>query len=301
MKPVTDKAYKLFHNGMLALAQVEANGMRIDTDYLNRAIAHTSTRINDLSEQMKKNKIFKLWKKQYGSRINMGSRQQLGKILFDVMGYNCPSLTTTGKYQVDETVLSSLNTPFTNQLLKVEKLKKARSTYLQGILRHTVDGYLHPFFNLHLVRTMRGSSDSPNFQNIPIRDSKIAKLIRRAFIARVNHQIIEVDFSGAEICGAACYHHDPQMVSYIKNPKKDLHRDMAMQIYILKRSLITKDIRHCGKNMYVFPEFYGDYYIHCAQNLWEAINKMHLKTANGVGIKKHLKKEGINKLGKVQS
>ncbi len=298
MKPVTDKAYKLFHDGTLALAQVEANGIRMDVDYLNKAITHTTHKIDRLSDKMKQHKVSRTWKKHYGSRTNMGSRQQLGKILFDVMDYDCPSLTKTGRYQTNEAVLVILNLDFTNQLLKVEKLKKARSTYLRGILKHVVDGYLHPSFGLNIAVTFRGNCTNPNFQNIPIRETKIAKLIRQAFIARKNHRIVEVDYGGVEICSATCYHHDPQMISYIEDETKDLHRDMAMQIYMLRKKLMTKNIRYCGKNMFVFPQFFGDYYIHCAQHLWEAMSKMYLKTADGVGLKKHLKSKGIKKLGR---
>ncbi len=298
MKPVTDSAYKLLHDGSLALAQVEANGIRMDVDYLHRTIARTSKKIEGLNGKMKDHEVYRLWKKHYGSRTNMGSRQQLGKVLFDIMDYECPSLTTTGRYQTNEAVLVILNLDFTNQLLKVEKLKKARSTYLRGILKHVVDGYLHPSFNLNTVQTHRSSSSDPNFQNIPIRDPKIAKLIRRAFLARIGHRIVEVDYGGVEICCAACYHLDPRMISYIKNKKKDLHRDMAMQIYKLEKKQMNKEIRYCGKNMFVFPQFYGDWYLSCAQHLWEAATTMHLKTADGVGLLKHLKSKGIRKLGR---
>ena len=106
MKPITDKAYDLFHRGAIALAQVEANGVRIDVDYLNRAIDHTTIRIDSLSDKMKNDDIFKIWKKQYDNRTNLGSRQQLGKILFEIMDYECTSLTTTERFQCNETVLT---------------------------------------------------------------------------------------------------------------------------------------------------------------------------------------------------
>ena len=298
MKPITDKAYKLFHQGSIALAQVEANGIRIDVDYLHKTITQTTTKIDRLSETMKQHKVYRTWKKHYGSRTNMGSRQQLGKILFDVMGYECPSLTATERYQTNEAVLNILNLDFTNQLLRVEKLKKARSTYLRGILKHVVDGYLHPSFNLNIVVTYRSSSSDPNFHNIPMKDPKIKKLIRRAFIARHNHQIVEVDYSGVEICCATCYHHDPKMISYIKDETKDLHRDMAMAICMIPKKQVSWDARDIGKNMFVFPQFYGDYYIHCAQNMWKAMISRHIKTNDGLSLIKHLKSKGIRKLGR---
>ena len=51
----------------------------------------------------------------------------------------------------------------------MRKLKKVRDTYLDAFLREQVDGYLHPFFSLHTVKTFRSSSERINFQNIPKR------------------------------------------------------------------------------------------------------------------------------------
>ncbi len=301
MKPTTGKGYKLLHNGCIALSQVEANGIRIDTDYLNEAIASTNDKIKKLSSKMKEDKIFKLWRKTFGLKTNMGSRQQLGTILFTIMKIPCPAYTKTKRPVTDATVLETLNIKFVKRLLKLEKLKKAKVTYLQGILRETTNGFLHPFFNLNIVQTFRSSSDKPNFQNIPVKNPVIKKLVRQAFIARLNHQLVEVDYSGAEICCATCYHKDPRMISYIKDDTKDLHRDMAMECYMIPKKQVSWDARDTGKNMFVFPEFYGDYYIHCAKNMWEAIISRHIKTNDGLSLIKHLRRKGVLKLGACNS
>ena len=83
IKPINHKGYKLLHEGAIALSQVEANGMKIDTDYLNKAIKQTSTQIEVISDKLKTHKIYKQWKKRYGSKTNLDSPEQLGKILFD--------------------------------------------------------------------------------------------------------------------------------------------------------------------------------------------------------------------------
>ena len=67
MKPITKAGYNLLHEGSLALAQVEANGIRMDTDYLQRAIEHTGKRILKLQVDMKADSVYKTWKKIYGS------------------------------------------------------------------------------------------------------------------------------------------------------------------------------------------------------------------------------------------
>jgi len=258
MKPITDKGYKLLHEGCIALSQVEANGMRIDTKYLKRAIANTNHKIEKISQQIEHDKIFKIWRREFGIETNIGSREQLGRILFSVMDYPCLARTKTGKPKTDEAALSLVDSDFVRNILKLNKLKKAKTTYLESILRETTDEFLHPFFNLNMARTFRSSSDHPNFQNIPIKDPIMKKLVRRAFIARPNYQIVEADYSGAEICNATCYHKDPKMISYIEDKRKDLHRDMAMKCYIIPKEQVSWDARDTGKNMFVFPQFYGD-------------------------------------------
>jgi len=296
MKPITNKAYRLLHDGCVALSQVEANGIRIDVDYLKKAIDNTGIRITELSNNLKKYKIYKIWRKTYGVKTNLGSREQLGKVLFDVMKYPCLSRTKTGRPTANEINLKSTGLKFVNNYLRIEKLKKARSTYLRNILRETVDGFLHPNFPLNLVQSYRGSSDHPNFQNIPIKDPEIRELVRRAFIARENHQIVEIDFKGAEICAAACYHKDPRMIKYIENQKLDMHRDMAAEIYMLKKSQVTHWMRDAGKNRFVFAEFYGDWYKSRAPDLWKAIEEFNLQI-DGISLYKHLESNGIVELG----
>ena len=298
MKPITNQAYKLLHDGCVALSQVEANGICIDTNYLKEAIHKAGLQINEISDNLKQYKIYKVWRKTYGSKTNLGSREQLGKVLFDVMKYPCQLRTKTGRAKADETNLKSTGLKFVDSYLRFEKLKKARSTYLRNILRETTDGFLHPNFPLHLVQSYRGSSDHPNFQNIPVRDPEIKELVRRAFIARKNHQIVEIDFKGIEICSAACYHKDPRMIKYIKNPKLDLHRDMAAEIYMLERNEVTNDTRYCSKNQFIFPQFFGDWYKHCAVHLWNNIEVLNLviKDTN-IDLYSHLKSMGICELG----
>jgi DNA polymerase-1 len=304
IKATTKDAYDLFHQGTLTLAEIEGNGMRIDTHYLKETIKKIDKKIVHLSEKIKKDEVFKVWKKTFGAETNLGSHDQLATVLFDKMKYKCEVLTEKGKPKTDETVLDNLNIPFVKDYRKISKLKKARSTNLLGIQKETVNGFLHPFFSLNTVQTFRSSSEKPNFQNIPVRDPEIKELVRRAFVARPNHRIIENDYSGAEIGSATCYHHDPTMIHYIETEPGKLHTDMASKCFLLSIKEVEKDakekghIRYAGKNMFVFPQFYGDTYIHCAKNLWEAISQLKLKTANGESLKEHLKSKGITKLGK---
>lgn len=302
------EAIRLLQQGAIALAQVESNGIRMDEKYLEKTIHKITKKITRLERGLKTSKVAREWKKMYGRKMNFGSGQQLGKVLFDGMGFTAPDLTDAGRYKTDEKTLASVDHPFVKNYLEVKKLQKILSTYLKGIQREVVDGYLHPFFNLHTARTFRSSSSSPNFQNLPIRDPKLGRLVRKAFIARKGRHLVELDYSGIEVCVAACYHKDPNMLSYIKDETKDMHRDMAQECYMLSHEEMhnpiddadknrIKQIRYCGKNMFVFPQFYGDWYIDCARSLWGAIDEMKLTTRNGVHLRDHFLYQGIKELG----
>ncbi len=300
--PAKPEAYKLFHDGVRALSIIEGNGIRLDVGYVERTLEKVGGRINKMQEELRDSDVYLLWRRTYGERTNLGSREQLGKILYDVMGYEVTARTKSGKPSTDASALESISmeVPFVKHLLQLEKYKKLRSTYLKGLLRETEGEYLHPFFNLHTVRTYRSSSDSPNFQNLPIRDPQLAKLLRRAFIARDEHQLVEIDFSGVEVRIAACYNKDPELIKEITDPSKDMHRDMAGECFMLEPEQVTKKMRYCGKNMFVFPQFYGSYFAQCAPNLWEAIGTFKFEVGDKT-LYEHLRSRGITELGQTSS
>lgn len=297
MIPYTEAAYKLFHNGVRALSRVEENGVRIDEGYLERTMSEVESKIERLERNLHKSDVVKVWKKVFGQKTNIGSNDQLGTVLFKHLGFDPIGLTPNGKPKTDEKSLSAIDHPFVEDFVKIKKLQKALNTYLKGIRREVVNGYLHPFYNLHLVPTFRSSSTDPNFQNMPIRNPEIGVLVRKAFISRPGCCLIEIDYSGIEVRVAACYHKDPTMIEYINDPSKDMHRDMAIECFMLDPDQVTKQIRYCGKNMFVFPQFYGDYYIDCARALWTAISTMGLKTDDGIPLMEHLESKGIYELG----
>lgn len=308
MIPYKQKAVKLMQDGARALAVVESNGIRIDTEYLDKTIRKTEKKIIRLEKNLWKSDVSKVWKKHFGLKTNFGSGEQLGIILFDKMGYECPELTPSGKFKTDEGSLASVDHPFVKDLLEVKKLQKANTTYLKGIKREVVDGLLHPFFNLHTTQTFRSSSDSPNFQNIPVRDPVMGKLIRTAFIGRTGNHLVELDYSGIEVSIAACYHKDPVMLEYLFDKSKDMHRDMAMECFMLSKEEMTnpvdeadgkrmKLIRYFGKNQFVFPQFYGDFYASCAKSLWDSAIQNKLTLRDGTLIIDHLASKGITELG----
>jgi len=297
MKATTGQAYQLFHQGTQALAEVERAGMRIDVARLDSTVKEVGNQIEELISGMTQSGVWKLWKKRWGVKANLGSRYQLGPVLFEDMDYTSTSKTKTGRTQVNEESLEQVDNPFVKDYLRLEKLKKLQSTYLKGIRRETVNGFLHPSFNLHLVKSFRSSADSPNFQNIPIRDPEVGKLIRSCFIPREDHVLVEVDYSALEFRVAAMHWRDEAMIAYASDSTLDVHRDMAAECYCLPVDRVPKKCRFFAKNQFVFPQLYGSFYANCARSLWGMISSAELTTDDGVGLFEHLADRGIDRLG----
>jgi DNA polymerase-1 len=298
IEPLQQEGYRLLHEGTIALSAIESTGIRVDMKKLEWTKTELNKRIEGYDKELKEDRVWKKhWLKRYGDKANLGSRKQLATVLMEDLNFTPTKFTAKKNVAVDEEVLMGIDESFIKLFLKMVKYQKALDTFISGIERGTIDGILHAVFNLHTARSYRSSSEDPNFQNLPVRDKEMAQLIRSLFIPRLGNVLAENDFKGIEVGVSACYHKDQNFISYITTPGKDMHRDMAAQIYMLKPEEVSKDSRYGAKNKFVFPQFYGDYYVACARNLWEWITKGKLTGPGGISLMDHLKKKGIKKLG----
>lgn len=326
--PATPAAYKLFHEGAVALSQVECNGITIDVEYLDKKIQSSGEKIQRMTKVLKRDPIYHMMVRKFGRNVKLGSKDKLASVIFVDMGLPCKNWTEgrinkeTGEREkrpkADDQALRDTKLPFCIHLLKMEKLKNAR-TKLMGIRRELQGNKLRPFFNLGGgtaddkkgdPRSYRSSADLPNVHNFPTRDEGQARLVRTAVIPETGDILIEADFKGLEVFVGYCYHLDPVMRKYLLDKTTDMHRDVAVQCYKLEeeegcdKAWWDNDhpggggkARYVAKNKFTFPQFYGDYWMNCAKNMWEDIDRYNLCTPSGVPMKEHLKNHGINQLG----
>jgi DNA polymerase-1 len=297
MNCTSPEAYDLLHEGALALAQVENNGIRIDVDYVKRTREEVKKDCAEKEVWMRKHDYWSLWRKRYGQKASLGSSDQLSTLLYKDLKYDITNYTKSGKASTDRTALETIDDPFVRVYTEWSELMKANGTFLAGIERETIKGLLRPFYNLHIAKTYRSSSEAPNFQNFPVRNPLISKLIRSAFIPREGRRLVEIDYGGIEVKVAACYHKDPTMLSYIHDPTKDMHRDMAAEIYLCGTNQVNKMLRYVAKNRYVFPEFYGSYWEQVGMDLWKAIDLFKMTIDKGeesIPVGQWLERKGIN-------
>jgi len=305
VNPRTDEAYQLFHNGILALAKAESQGIHVDVEYIQNKKQHLTRKIERLEKKFKETSFYKKWSDSQEGNVNIYSPTQLANYLYKTKHIRILKETASGQGSTDEETLKQLNIPELNILLEIRKLKKVRDTYLDSYLREQVNGVIHPFYNLHLVKSQRSSSDSPNLQNVPKRDEETMQMVRGALYPRQNHQLLEIDFHQLEVCISACYNKDSRLIKYIKD-KADMHADMSEQIFKIDKYDPNKHkvLRNATKNGFVFPEFYGDYFVNCAENMacgWGKLGKGRWKAGEGIEfdnmfLSDHLISKGITSL-----
>ena len=137
-----------------------------------------------------------------GEAFNLGSPQQLGKVLFETLNLPGGKKTKTGQWATGADVLEELAPlhPLPARLLDWRQLAKLKSTYTDALVAqiNPATGRVHTSYSLAATTTGRLSSSDPNLQNIPIRTEEGRK-IRHAFIAEPGHKLISADYSQIEL------------------------------------------------------------------------------------------------------
>ena len=126
-------------------------------------------------------------------------------------------------------------------------LTKLNSTYLEALPKqiNRTTGRLHTSYHQAVTATGRLSSSKPNFQNIPIRTEKGAK-IRSAFIANKGNVILAADYSQIELRIMAHISEDKSLIEAFRN-NVDVHRSTAAQVFNTELDNVTKDQRRKAK------------------------------------------------------
>ena len=296
----TLEAYRLVHEGALALAEVEANGMAINVPYLFKVDGEIEKSIKDIKQELRGTPLFEQWRKRYGQKATLTSPQQLAGVFYDVLGYTPTTLTAkAGKPKADEDALTGLkfkeksHKRFVKRYYEMKRLDKIKGTYLAGIKKELVGELIHPMYHLHTASTTRSSSSDPNGQNF-IKE----ELFRKCFIPRrPGNHIVEFDYGGHEFKIASAVWSDPEMIRYASDPKADVHRDMAAKLFLMTNEQVkaVKGLRQAVKSYFVFATLYGSWWLKTALNLWN--NCKGLKFEDGKTVRQHLREKGIRELG----
>lgn len=298
MIAATPAAVELMCRGALALSAATAAGIRVDVPYVKSALVEVRASIKSLDDELRETEEYKIQAAKFGAGVKLTSDEQIAYVLYDAMGHTPLSFVKGGRPQINDAALQAVGTPWAKLYLKRKKLDKLQGTYLSGILREVVDGFIHPNYTLHNVITYRGASRDPNFQNQPNRNKMIAKYIRSAFVPRAADRVIlEIDLKQNEVRVSACYSLDEKLI--YDTLHGDMHLDMAAECFILPKTQVSKAARNEAKGDFVFAEFYGSYYPQVAKALWREAAK--ITTTDGTPLLDHLARKKITERGKCET
>ena len=226
---------------MPVLAEMEMNGVCLDTASLAETSKQFTTRMNEIEAR-----IYEL----AGQQFNIASPKQVGEILFDKLKIvEKAKKTKTGQYVTSEEVLQQLKNKheIVADILEHRGLKKLIGTYIDALpkLINPRTGHIHTSFNQTITATGRLSSSDPNLQNIPIRGED-GKEIRKAFIPEPGCLFFSADYSQIELRVMAHLSQDPNMIEVFREGK-DLHAATAANIYKKSIEEVTRDERTKSK------------------------------------------------------
>ena len=236
-----DLFYNLEMPLMPVLAEMELNGVCLDTASLAETSKQFTNRMNEIEAR-----IYEL----AGEQFNIASPKQVGEILFDKLKIvEKAKKTKTGQYVTSEEVLQQLRNKheIVADILEHRGLKKLIGTYIDALpkLINPKTGHIHTSFNQTITATGRLSSSDPNLQNIPIRGED-GKEIRKAFIPEPGCLFFSADYSQIELRVMAHLSQDAEMIK-VFSEGKDLHAATAANIYKKPIEEVTRDERTKSK------------------------------------------------------
>lgn len=247
LEPELEKygACQLFHEIemplMPVLAEIEMNGVRIDTESLKETSRILTKRMEEIEQR-----IYEL----AGEHFNIASPKQVGDILFGKMKIiEKPKKTKTGQYVTSEDVLQTLKGKheIVADILIHRGLKKLLGTYIDALpkLINQRTGHIHTSFNQTVTATGRLSSSDPNLQNIPVRGED-GKEIRKAFIPEEGCLFFSADYSQIELRVMAHLSGDENMIEAFRSGH-DIHAATAAKIYKKEIDDVERDQRTKAK------------------------------------------------------
>jgi DNA polymerase-1 len=232
----------------VVLADMEQAGIRIDAYRMGEITARLVERVEELEAQALE---------LAGEEFQLGSTQQLARILFEKLGLTAGRKGKTG-YSTDARVLRAIRDDHAIVPVVEEwrELTKLLNTYLLPLpaLIDPADGRLHTTINQAVASTGRLSTTNPNLQSIPVR-SELGGRIRSAFVAAEGTRLLSADYSQVELRILAHVSGEPVLREAFARGE-DIHAATASQVFGIPQAELSRGQRDTAK-MVNFGIVYG--------------------------------------------
>lgn len=217
-------AYPPKHKGTFAQRLLEQNGIELPKSERTGKFTINKAAVNALADgpikdflmtgdesYLTKEQVAKvsmsLWKEENdGQFFNIQSKDQLGKIAFEVLGEKPLSTTDKGKPQFDEDMIQSISDkyPWAKHLRLYNKLTKIKTAYVDRFLDSAEDGRFYPYFKQNGTVSGRYGSDLQQLPKPlePGQDEDMimgyTNVVRAFFICDDGTKLLDTDYASLE-------------------------------------------------------------------------------------------------------
>ena len=224
------------------LIDMKWNGVRVDLEK-----AETIKK----NLQAQENKVLRQIKKDTNVDVDIWAAVSVAKA-FDKLKIKYEVTEKSGQPKFDKNFLTTHKHPLAKMIVTARETNKARTTFIDTILRHSYQSRIHA--DIHQMRgdtggtvTGRFSYSNPNLQQIPARNKEIGPLIRSIFVPNKGCKWGSFDYSQQEprvlvhfaaLTGGGLKGADEVIESY-KTQDPDFHQAVADMAGIDRRTAKT--------------------------------------------------------------
>lgn len=281
--------------GLHSLVRIQDNGINMDKVYYSREFLERHAELQALEAKILNSDEAQAFQTLTKEKYDF-TPEHTRILLYDVLKVEKEKFTESGLESTEASVLASINNQTLKDIIVYRKLEKVRNTYIAQFLREIDDdSRMRPNYNMHKVQTYRSSSSNPNFQNVPNRDQEAKKISRSGVLPSKGNIILDWDYGAMEFKIASALCQDPVMVAYCHDPKTDIHRDTAGEVFAIDTKYVTKDMRFHTKNGMVFPTIYGSWYKNTARNIWTVAKDLPTGHPEKITVREYLYEVGVLK------
>jgi len=257
--------YALEKRVVFVLMEMEGNLVKIDKSHLENLKEKAEKRLKTIVGD-----IYEL----AGHEFNIGSTQQLGKVLFDELGYRYPlnKKTASGQYITDSATLEKITDqyPVVKKIVEFRKLGKLLGTYINNLLKNCDENDCVKL-NFKQTGTDTGRFSSPggkglevdgqagvNVQAIPKEPSEDNPDMdmREAFVAREGTTMVAIDYENEEMRIATDLSNETTWINSINNGS-DFHTATGAIIANKEPKDVIKAERKIGKTVNFLALYLG--------------------------------------------
>jgi DNA polymerase I len=191
--------------------------------------------------------------------LNLNSWQQVAwsckEIGIDLVEANRKTgkgLTNNGTLKVALSICGddAIKTKVLRDFIAYRGFKQIEKTFGENLIDHIrkEDGRIHAEFHQNGTDSGRFSSSKPNLQNIQKKGEE-GRILRSCFIPKVGNKFIIADYSQIELRIAAEKSEDPVMLRILNDPRGDIHKGTASEMYGIPYDQVSKDLRNAAKTL----------------------------------------------------